>query len=178
MSDMEILGGMIPEAEGLSSSEDEDGEDENWLTDIYRSPKHLLNEDHVISALLEDIEDRNSPISLQLLTLIQESQVESPPMPASPLAVLNEPIPQTVVTMPLIDPRTDGQFTIDAPKTWAGQKQKVRDLHSMLVVCTCGLAVLESEISRNANIIKCNCAGCKMSWVSQIIHFKGGRTNS
>lgn len=91
-----------------------------------------MNEDRVISASLEDIEDRNSPISPQLSTSIQESQVESPPMPASPLAVLNEPIPQTVVTMPLVDPRTDGQFTIDAPKTRAGRKRKGRDLHSML----------------------------------------------
>ncbi|KAF8223709.1 hypothetical protein L208DRAFT_1152816, partial [Tricholoma matsutake] len=30
--------------------------------------------------------------------------------------------------------------------------------------CTCGLAVLEGEISRNANIIKCNRAGCETSW--------------
>jgi hypothetical protein len=120
MSDMEILGGMIPEAEDSSSSEDEDGKDKNWLTDIYRSPEHLLNEGHVILVSLEDIEHRNSPISPQLLTLIQESQVESPPMPASPLAVLNEPILQMVVMMPLMNPRTDGQFTIDAPKTQAG----------------------------------------------------------
>jgi hypothetical protein len=120
MSDTEILGGVIPEAEDSSSSEDEDGKDKNWLTDIYRSPEHLLNEECVISASLEDIEGRNPPISQQLSTSIQESQVESPPIPAGPLAVLNEPIPQTVVTMPLVDSRTNGQFTIDAPKTQAG----------------------------------------------------------
>jgi hypothetical protein len=72
LSDMEILGGMIPEAEDSSSSEDEDGEDRNQLTHIYRSPEHLLNEGRVISALLEDIEDRNSPVSPQLSTSIQE----------------------------------------------------------------------------------------------------------
>jgi hypothetical protein len=48
-----------------------------------------------------------------------------------------------------------------------------RDLQSILVVCTCGQAVLEREISQNANVIKCKCTGCETGWVSQMILSEG-----
>ncbi|KAF8230992.1 hypothetical protein L208DRAFT_1279162 [Tricholoma matsutake] len=48
--------------------------------------------------------------------------------------------------------------------TRAGQKRKARDLYLILVVCTCGQAVSESEISQNMGIIKCKCTGCETGW--------------
>lgn len=82
-------------------------------------------------------------------------------MSGSPPPILDLPVLQTVATMPTIDPTMDGQFTVDTPMTRVGRKRKARDLYSMLVVCTCGQAVTESEISRNANVIKCKRAGCE-----------------
>jgi hypothetical protein len=173
MSDVETLGGVIPEAKEPSSSEDEDSEDENLLTDMYQEPEDLLNDEHVISRSVEYTEARNSPISPQFSTSVQDNQVDGPPMSASPPAILDHLILQTIMTMPTADPTMDGQFTVDAPITRVGRKRKAQDLQSILVVCTCGQAVLESEISQDANIIKCKHAGCETGWVSQMILFEG-----
>ena len=173
MSDVETLDGVIPEDKDPSSSEDEDSEDENLLTDMYQEPKHLLNDEHVISGSVEYIDTRNSPISPQFSTSVQDNQVDGPPMSASPPAILDQPILQTITAIPTVDPTMDGQFTVDAPMTRVGRKRKARDLQSILVVCTCGQAVSESEISQNANVIKCKHAGCETGWVSQMILSEG-----
>ena len=146
MSDIEALGGMIPEAKDLSGSKDDDGKDENQLSDMYKEPKHLLNNKNIISGLVEDIEARNSPILPQSLTPVQDNQGDCPSMSGSPPPILDHPVLQTIVMMPTMDPTMDGQFTVDAPMTWVGWKWKARDLYSILVVCTCGQAVMESEI--------------------------------
>jgi hypothetical protein len=134
MSDVETLGGVIPEVKEPSSSEDKNSEDENLLTDMYQEPEDLLNDEHVISRLVEYTEARNSPISPQFSTLVQDNQVDGPPMPASPPAILDRQILQTITMMPTVDPTMDSQFTVDAPMTWVGQKQKAQDLQSILVV--------------------------------------------
>jgi hypothetical protein len=59
------------------------------------------------------------------------------------------------------------QFTVDAPTTWVGQKRRACDLHSILVVCTCGHVVSENEIEENEDVIKCKRAGCETGWVSE-----------
>jgi len=144
------------------------------LTDMYQEPKHLLNDEHVISGSGEYLVARNSPISPQFLTSVQD-QADGSPTPASPPAILDHPILQTLLTMPTMDPTMEGQLTVDAPMTQVGQKWKAWDLQSILVVWTCGQAVSESEISQNANVIKCKHAGCEMGWVSQIILFKDAK---
>ena len=113
---------MTPEAEDLSSSKDEDSEDENQLTNMFKEPEHLLSDEHNISGLVENIEARNSPISLQFLTSVQDNQVNGPSTSNSPPAILDHPILQTIATMPTVDLTMDGQFTVDAPMTQAGQK--------------------------------------------------------
>ena len=59
------------------------------------------------------------------------------------------------------------QFTVDAPMMQVGQKRRGHDLHSILVVCTCGHMVLENEIEKNKDVIKCKWAGCETGWVSE-----------
>jgi hypothetical protein len=169
MSDVDTLDGMIPEAKDPSSSKDEDNEDENLLTDMYQEPEHLLNDEHVILGSGDYLVAGNSPILPQFLTSVQDNQADGSPTPASPPAILDHPILQTLPTTPTVDPTMDGQFTVDAPMTRVGRKWKARDLQSILVVCTCGQAVSESEISQNANVIKCKRAGCETGWVSQMI---------
>ena len=80
------------------------------------------------------------------------------------------PSPSSALDLPTIptDTRTNTEslFTVDASMTRAGRKRKALDLYSLLVVCTCGQAVLESEISQNTGVIKCKRAGCETGWVS------------
>ncbi|KAF8240217.1 hypothetical protein L208DRAFT_1546537, partial [Tricholoma matsutake] len=45
-----------------------------------------------------------------------------------------------------------------------GRKRKVRDLHAILEVCTCGEAVTDEEISTGKGIIRCESAGCETRW--------------
>ena len=120
MSDVETLDGVIPEAKDLSNSEDEDSEDENLLTDMYQEPKHLLNDEHVILGSGEYLIAGNSPILPQFLTSVQDNQADGSPTPASPPAILDHLILQTLPTMPTMDPTMEGQFTVDAPMTWVG----------------------------------------------------------
>ena len=95
------------------------------------------------------------------------STLGSPTTMLSPL--MPSPIPLPTSPIPHIDASAENQFTVNALETWAGWKCKTHDLHSMLAVCACGQAVLESEISYNRDIIMCHCAGCEMGWVSQIL---------
>ena len=122
MSDVETLDSVIPEAKDLSSK------DENLLTDMYQEPKHVLNKKCVISGLVEYIRAGNSLILPQFLTSVQHNQVDGP---ASPPTIL-----QPITTVLTVDPTMDGQFTVDAPITQVGQKQKAWDLQSILVICT------------------------------------------
>ncbi|KAF8226707.1 hypothetical protein L208DRAFT_1366867 [Tricholoma matsutake] len=84
--------------------------------------------------------------------------------PGSPSTTLSPPIPLPAPPIPRVDALTENQFTVDAPETRAGRKRKTRDLRSVLVVCTCGQAVLESKISQNGDVIMCRRAGCETGW--------------
>ena len=89
-------------------------------------------------------------------------------MPASPSAITDHPaIPTGVTMLPPSDRMLDAtsatnQFMVDAPTMRVGRKRRGHDLHSILVVCTCGHAVSENEIEKNEDVIKCKWAGCEM----------------
>lgn len=91
----------------------------------------------------------------------------------SPSAITDHPaIPTGITMLPPSDRMLDAtsatnQFTVDAPTMWVGWKRRGRDLHSILVVCTCGHAVSENEIEKNEDVIKCKWAGCETGWVSE-----------
>jgi hypothetical protein len=106
---------------------------------------------------------------LQLQTLVEVEDHSA--SPGSPPAMRKSPTPRLAPLMQHVDASTENPFTVEAPETRAGRKRKARDLHSILVVCTCGEAVSESEISQNRDIIRCRRAGCETGWVSQIIIF-------
>ena len=94
-------------------------------------------------------------------------------MPASPSAITDHPaIPTGVTMLPPSNRMLDAmsatnQFMVDAPTMRVGRKRRGHDLHSILVVCTCGHAVSENEIEKNKDVIKCKQAGCEMGWVSE-----------
>ena len=127
-------------------------------------------------------QDRDEPSELRLSDewdigqYIQHSPEpwSPPPLPQSPPI---EPAPASpkvpVDNLPRSAPTNEGTdnhpFTLDGPITHIGRKQKGRDLHAILEVCTCGEAVTDEEISTNKGIIRCESAGCETRWVSQNI---------
>ena len=94
-------------------------------------------------------------------------------MPTSPSAVTDHPeIPTGFTMTPPSDRMLDvtsatNQSMVDAPMMWVGQKRRAHDLHSILMVCTCGQPVSENEIEENEDVIKCKQAGCETGWVSE-----------
>ena len=137
----------------------------------------MLDNEHFISTTqrgARNSEDTNSPrISQNSSPSHENTSDRCPTMPASPLAITDHPAIPTGVMMPppsnrILDAMSaTNQFTVDAPTMWVGRKRRGRDLHSILVVCTCGHTVLENEIERNEDVIKCKRAGCETGWVSE-----------
>ena len=97
----------------------------------------------------------------------------SPALP--PQSPFIEPTPASpkvpVDNLPILAPTNEGTdnhpFTLDSSITHIGRKQKARDLHVILEVCTCGKAVTNEEISTGKGIIRCESAGCETRWVSR-----------
>jgi len=74
---------------------------------------------------------------------------DHPPSSLGAPAMPDPPTPLPMPPMTHVDGLMDNNFVLDAPETRVGRKRKTRDLHSMLVVCTCGQIVTEDEISHH-----------------------------
>jgi hypothetical protein len=130
--------------------------------------KYLSGERQVTLRNVSDNEDGNIPAIPPFLTPVLAG--DHPPSSLGAPAMPDPPTPLPVPPMTHVDGLMDNNFVLDAPETRVGRKRKTRDLHSMLVVCTCGQAVTEDEISQARDVIMCRRAGCETGWVSQIIH--------
>ena len=95
----------------------------------------------------------------------------TPPQEA-PMSLVAPPASTTdpSVSDPHLDNQTDDEhdhFMLDRPAMHIGQKQRARDLQTILEVCTCGSTVMHKEISRAQSVIECTMVGCKTRWVSE-----------
>jgi hypothetical protein len=168
-----------PRVEDGSDDDDNLSKNGDDSVDMYELEGHegMLDNEHFVSTTeqgTQSSEDMDSPRISQNSSISHENMSDwCPTMPTSPSATTDHTaIPISITMMPPSDRMLDAtsatnQFMVDAPMTWVGWKRRACDLHSILMVCTCGQAVLENEIEENEDVIKCKWAGCEMGWVSE-----------
>ena len=168
-----------PRVEDGSDDDDNTSENRDDGVDMYELEGHegMLDNEHFVSTTqqgAQSSEDMKSPRISQNSSPSHENMSDQcPTMPASPSAITDHPaMPTSITMMPpsnrmLNSASTTNQFMVDAPMMQMGQKRRACDLHSFLMVCTCGQVVSENEIEENGDVIKCKHAGCEMGWVSE-----------